>query len=197
MLTQYVKPVAEWAAAALEIFGIAIIVLMALLATLSALHDAWRRAGWREVFSVYRLKLSRGILLGLEFLVGADIISTVAVELDYRSVGVLAIIVLIRTFLSFTLELEISGRWPWPDQMSRPPGERVPVPTPESSARSSPMRLPPASLSLVPISRLSRRVPEGLPVSWSCGMKLPPETALQCVSTKSSICRFASCSLMP
>jgi uncharacterized membrane protein len=66
-----------------------------------------------ELYDTYRRQLSRGILLGLEFLVAADIIGTVAVEPTYRSVGVLGLIVLIRTFLSFTLEVEIAGRWPW------------------------------------------------------------------------------------
>jgi uncharacterized membrane protein len=50
---------------------------------------------------------------GLEFLVAGDIINTVAVEPTYRSVGVLSVIVLIRPFLSFTLEVEMTGRWPW------------------------------------------------------------------------------------
>ncbi|MGK3647164.1 DUF1622 domain-containing protein [Pseudarthrobacter enclensis] len=61
----------------------------------------------------YRQLLGRSILLGLELLVAADIIRTVAVTPTFTSVGVLAIIVLIRTFLSFSLELEITGRWPW------------------------------------------------------------------------------------
>lgn len=58
-------------------------------------------------------RLGRGILLGLELLVAGDIIHTVAVELTFETVGVLAIIVLIRTFLSFALEVELNGRWPW------------------------------------------------------------------------------------
>ena len=61
----------------------------------------------------YRADLGRAILLGLEFLVAADIIGTVAIEPPFRSLGVLALIVAIRTFLSFALELEVSGRWPW------------------------------------------------------------------------------------
>ena len=65
------------------------------------------------IFHQFRQRLGRGILLGLEFLVAADIIHTVAVELTLKTVGVLAIIVLIRTFLSFTLEVELTGRWPW------------------------------------------------------------------------------------
>jgi hypothetical protein len=55
----------------------------------------------------------RSILLGLEFLVAADIIRTVAVQPSLENVAVLGLIVLIRTFLSFSLEVEIDGRWPW------------------------------------------------------------------------------------
>jgi uncharacterized membrane protein len=57
--------------------------------------------------------LGRSILLGLEFLVAADIIRTVAIEPTFYNVGVLALLVIIRTFLSFALGLEITGRWPW------------------------------------------------------------------------------------
>ncbi|MDQ4088552.1 MAG: DUF1622 domain-containing protein [Pseudomonadota bacterium] len=60
-----------------------------------------------------RSNLGRSILLGLELLVAADIINTVAVEPTLESLAVLAGIVLIRTFLSFALEVEIEGRWPW------------------------------------------------------------------------------------
>ena len=66
----------------------------------------------------FRQTVGRSILLGLELLVAGDIIRTVAVSPSFVSVGVLAIIVLIRTFLSFTLELELTGRWPW---SKRPP----------------------------------------------------------------------------
>ena len=55
----------------------------------------------------------RSILLGLEFLVAADIIRTVALQPSLQNVAVLGLIVLIRTFLSFSLEVEIDGRWPW------------------------------------------------------------------------------------
>lgn len=63
--------------------------------------------------AAFRSNLGRSILLGLEFLVAADIINTVAVEPTVQSLIVLAGIVLIRTFLSFSLEVEIEGRWPW------------------------------------------------------------------------------------
>lgn len=69
--------------------------------------------GQRQQYRAYRQYLGRSILLGLELLVAADIIRTVAVTPTLLSVAVLAAIVLIRTFLSFSLELEITGRWPW------------------------------------------------------------------------------------
>ena len=72
-----------------------------------------RRGAWREAYDEYRSNLGRGILLGLELLVGADIISTITAPLTFSSVGLLAAIVAIRTFLSFSLETEIEGCWPW------------------------------------------------------------------------------------
>ncbi len=73
------------------------------------------------LYTAYRQLLGRSILLGLELLVAADIIRTVAVTPTFTSVGVLAVIVIIRTFLSFSLELEITGRWPW-QKRPRPVG---------------------------------------------------------------------------
>ncbi|MBD7980996.1 DUF1622 domain-containing protein [Oerskovia merdavium] len=89
--------------------GVAAIVVGALFATF--LSVTRRREG--NVYRLFRRRLGRSILLGLELLVAADIIRTVAVTPTLESVGVLAAIVLIRTFLSFSLELEITGRWPW------------------------------------------------------------------------------------
>lgn len=71
------------------------------------------RSAFERHYRNLRADLGRAILLGLEFLVAADIIGTVAVEPSFRNLGVLALIVAIRTFLSFSLELEITGRWPW------------------------------------------------------------------------------------
>ncbi|BCW69873.1 DUF1622 domain-containing protein [Arthrobacter sp. NicSoilB8] len=73
-----------------------------------------------SVYRSYRQLLGRSILLGLELLVAADIIRSVAVTPTFEGVGVLGIIVLIRTFLSFSLELEITGRWPWQSQRGAP-----------------------------------------------------------------------------
>ncbi|HEX6220676.1 MAG TPA: DUF1622 domain-containing protein [Acidimicrobiia bacterium] len=66
-----------------------------------------------EAYSLYRQTLGRAILLGLEFLVAGDIIRTVAISPTFTSVGVLGLIVLIRTFLSVALQVETEARWPW------------------------------------------------------------------------------------
>ena len=76
-------------------------------------RDGARASDWRSAYPRYRSDIGRGILLGLELLVGADIISTITAPLTFESVGLLAGIVAIRTFLSFSLETEIEGCWPW------------------------------------------------------------------------------------
>ncbi len=101
----------EIAGKTIEGIGVAVIVFGALGATIVAANHL--RHGTRPVYRIYREHLGRAILLGLEFLVAGDIIRTVAITPTFSSVGVLAAIVLIRTFLSFSLELEITGYWPW------------------------------------------------------------------------------------
>ncbi len=96
-----------------ELVGILVLVAGALLATLAFVYRLSRRATFRDAYHDLRADLGRAILLGLEFLVIADIIGTVAVEPTIHNLGVLAVIVAIRTLLSFALELEVSGRWPW------------------------------------------------------------------------------------
>ena len=103
----------HWISLAIEAAGVFAIVLGGLAAmVVFGLHLA-RGSGWGESYHVFRTSLARSILLGLEFLVAADIIGTVAVEPTLENLSVLGLIVLIRTFLSFSLEVEIEGRWPW------------------------------------------------------------------------------------
>jgi uncharacterized membrane protein len=90
--------------------GVALIVIGLLLATGRFLARLGRSA---DAYRRYREGLGRSLLLGLEFLVAADIIRTVAIEPNFYNLGILAVIVLIRTFLSWSLELELEGRWPW------------------------------------------------------------------------------------
>jgi uncharacterized membrane protein len=97
-----------------EIVGTAIIVVGSFGALAIFLFRMATGAAPRDTLvAAFRSNLGRSILLGLEFLVAADIINTVAVEPTIQSLIVLAGIVLIRTFLSFSLEVEIDGRWPW------------------------------------------------------------------------------------
>lgn len=91
--------------------GVAVIALGAIFAGIVTVRKMLGRSG--DAYRFFREQLGRSILLGLEFLVAADIIRTVALTPTWQSVVVLAGIVLIRTFLSFSLEVEISGRWPW------------------------------------------------------------------------------------
>lgn len=104
---------ARWATAIIEVAGLAAIVIGAVVATLAFARDLAAKAVLDDAYRRYRVGLGRSILLGLEFLVAADIIRTVAIEPSFRSVGILAIIVVVRTFLSFALSAEIEGRLPW------------------------------------------------------------------------------------
>jgi len=112
-MDELIKPVAEAVAMSVETVGITVIGLVSFYVLGLFVVQAVRGRDLSAAYGEVRRILGRGILLGLEFLVAADIIHTVAVELSFETVGVLAIIVLIRTFLSFTLELELTGRWPW------------------------------------------------------------------------------------
>jgi uncharacterized membrane protein len=103
--------IAELVGKGVDGVGVAVIVVGVLVATVVAVVRLVRREA--GVYRGYRRRLGRSILLGLEFLVAGDIIRTVAVVPTFTSVGTLAVIVGIRTLLSFSLELEITGRWPW------------------------------------------------------------------------------------
>ncbi|WPB78518.1 DUF1622 domain-containing protein [Archangium violaceum] len=92
--------------------GVAVMVVGSLVSIVLVLAH-YRRGGGEHAFRSIREKVGRSILLGLELLVAADIIRTVSEEPTLRGVIVLGLIVLIRTFLSFTLAVELEGHWPW------------------------------------------------------------------------------------
>ena len=99
---------------AIDAVGVVIIVLGSLFGLLVTAPRAYFNPATRaSAYSATRRMIGRSILLGLELLVAGDIIRTVATTPTFTSVGVLAIIVAIRSFLSWSLELEITGRWPW------------------------------------------------------------------------------------
>ena len=112
-MSELIKPAAEWCAVIVEALGIGIITATALYVLVYAAVQSLGGGSRGAIYQKVRWRLGHGILLGLEFLVAADIIHTVAVELTFSTVGVLAVIVLIRTFLSFALEVELTGNWPW------------------------------------------------------------------------------------
>jgi uncharacterized membrane protein len=104
---------ADQLARVLELSGVVVIIGGALIAALLFAQSGLAARDWRSAYDQCRSNLGRGILLGLELLVGADIISTITAPLTAESVSLLGGIVAIRTFLSFSLETEIEGCWPW------------------------------------------------------------------------------------
>ncbi len=109
-----VRTVIEWAALGIEILGATVIVA-------GVLRVAITRGTVRYLFQLdkpgayesYKHQIGRSLLLGLEFLVAGDVVRTVALEPTLNNVAVLGLLVLIRTFLGWSLAVEIEGRWPW------------------------------------------------------------------------------------
>lgn len=97
---------------AADAVGVGVIVSGVVVAAVMSIR-ALRTGSAEDAYRALRQRVGRAILLGLEVLVAADIIRTVAVSPTLESAGVLAIIVAIRTALSFSLEVELEGRWPW------------------------------------------------------------------------------------
>ncbi|MFW6225314.1 MAG: DUF1622 domain-containing protein, partial [Bacteroidota bacterium] len=105
----FASTIAEYCATITEIAGIGVIVVFGIFSTGKAIISYFKPKKQENIFRNYRHQFGRGILLGLEFLVAADIIHTVAVNLTFKSLGVLAVVVIIRTFLSFTMIYSFAG----------------------------------------------------------------------------------------
>jgi uncharacterized membrane protein len=112
-LSMDVRPIIMLGEIAFEVAGVAILIVGSLISLMRSAADLVHRQPATKVYRSLRHGLARAILLGLEFLVAADIIRSVALEPTFQSVGVLGLIVLVRTFLSWSLEVEITGDWPW------------------------------------------------------------------------------------
>ena len=97
----------------IDFVGVAIIALGALMGVIFCARDLLRQERAVHAYSRLRTFLGRSLLLGLEFLVAGDIIKTVAIEPTFDSVIVRAFIVLVRTVLSLSIDVEIDGSWPW------------------------------------------------------------------------------------
>ena len=108
-----------YAATGIEFLAVAIIVVVIIFATVTYLLKIMARHADITTYTEFRNRIGRALLLGLEILVAADIIRTVVLEPTLNNVVVLGVLVLIRTFLSWSLVLEIEERWPWQPSQSR------------------------------------------------------------------------------
>jgi uncharacterized membrane protein len=102
------RMVSEW----IEILAIVVIGVAVAASMLSGLIVHFRSDG-TAAFKTFKRYMARGLLIGLDLLIAADIIKTVTLEATLENVVILGLLVLIRTFLSWSLELEMDGRWPW------------------------------------------------------------------------------------
>lgn len=102
---------------AIEAFGV-LVVIIGSIATTTTFIKTYLKQTKELAYKQYRRDLGRSIILGLEFLIAGDIIRTVVVANSLEDVGVLALIIVIRGFLSMTLHLEVEGRWPWQPEKS-------------------------------------------------------------------------------
>lgn len=127
----------SWLIPLIEAVGVAVMLAGFLIATGVWLAGLGRVES-HAAYLAYRRRSVRGLILGLEFLVAADIIRTITIDYSVHSLLMLGLIVLIRTFLVFALHLEIEGRLPW-----QPPSESDPAPEPEPAPGASDHRTPP------------------------------------------------------
>ena len=111
--------IARRIAEAIELIAI-VAISVAVVAALVGAAVLRLRGSWNQSFERFKHYMARGLLVGLDLLIAADIIKTVTLEATIENAVVLSILVLIRTFLSWTLVLEVEGRWPWHHDPSAP-----------------------------------------------------------------------------
>ncbi len=121
-----IKHAIELVAGGFEGAGVMALVIGTLLAFTVYISSLLRPGNTATAYQALRRNLGKAILIGLELLVAADIIRSVALDATFASVGVLGLLVLVRTFLSWSLEVEINGTWPWQRA-------RVPAPAPSET----------------------------------------------------------------
>ena len=110
----------EIGAAAIEAMAVVLIAGAFLWGSIAFLLNTIRHAS--KAYQTYKLFLCRALSLGLEFLVAADVIRTVTTATTFTNIGFLAALILIRTFLSWSLAIEMDGRWPWQPAPVTSPG---------------------------------------------------------------------------
>lgn len=117
----------ELSALTIEVIAVLIMFVSIMVGTaIYLLTLLRRRIDGHNDYELYRQRIGRALLAGLEILVAADIIRTVALDATMQALLVLGMLVVIRTFLSWTLTLEVEGRWPWARERGtrRPSDER-------------------------------------------------------------------------
>jgi uncharacterized membrane protein len=112
-MTEQVQNFIEFIGTVIEVYGVAVIGIGVAYATFLFVSNAIRPDQRSTLYKSDRGRLGRVLLLGLEILVAADIVRTVALEPSFENVAVLGLLVLVRTFLSWSIVVEIEGRWPW------------------------------------------------------------------------------------
>jgi len=110
----FVRTLIEWAALCIELLSVAVIVAGVIKVVISRGTVRYLfHLGMPGAYERYKHQLVRPLLLGLDFLVAADVVRTVALEPAIGNVAVLGLLVLVRTLLSWSLAVELEGRWPW------------------------------------------------------------------------------------
>ena len=106
--------IVEWAATGIE--ALAVLLIVAAVLNMAVRKGTVRyiyQLGRPGAFTLYKQQLGKALLLGLELMVAADVIRTVTFEPTLKNVGILGLLVLIRTFLSWAMTVELEGQWPW------------------------------------------------------------------------------------
>jgi uncharacterized membrane protein len=120
-----IRTAIEWAALGIEMLGAVIIVAGVLrVAITRGTVRFLLKLDEPGAYESYKHQIGRSLLLGLEFLVAGDVVRTVALEPTLDNVAVLGLLVLVRTFLSWSLTVEIEGRWPWQPRKAAPAQSR-------------------------------------------------------------------------
>ena len=133
-MAEVIQKLIELAAFGIEVLAVAVIVAAVIVVVVSRGTMRYLfRPGTQGAYESYKLRLGKALLLGLEFLVAADVVRTVTLRPTLNNVAVLGLLVFIRTFLSWSLVVEIEGRWPWQAQAethssgaSEPVGDQTP-----------------------------------------------------------------------
>lgn len=103
----------ELIGSAFELAGVGVLAVGSVLAFVRFLVSLFRVRNTTVAYRHLHLYLGRSIMIGLELLIAADIIRSVAIDPTFATVGVLGLIVFVRTFLSWSIDVEINGEWPW------------------------------------------------------------------------------------